>query len=235
MPDSGAPLPGDTFAGGAVYFFTWRNGALTRVGDAVDKAVGVRTGADGRLEFLGGTGDEHLAPTADVEVRVNIWLGLRGLYAGDVRVLTISQPLPTNQISPLPTRAEVQVGSVLWRAIRLGDLVDEAIQRVRHSAVLVQQQIDDEHLEHIASAEGRKGRKGPLPSVTAELAAEVVAPAYKSGGSRPVVAVQGALADAGLPGSGPGGEVTIDQARKAVVRARELGLLPPAEKRGGRR
>jgi hypothetical protein len=75
-------------------------------------------------------------------------------------------------------------------------------------------------------------RSGRPPMLTDDQLKEVVAPAYLSGGGRPVQAVQEALERQRMPGAGPKGEVTIDQARKSVQRARQLGFIPKAAKRG---
>lgn len=227
---------GDLRAGGCVFYFRWADGQLIQLEHATDLAQGVRVSPEtGRLEFLGGgsTGDLPLSP--DVEARVDIWIGSRGLYAGDVRVLTLNVPSGSGEAPVMPFKARVGVNSSLWRAIRIGDLVEETIQRVRRTATAVAEQVDDEHLAQVAGAEERRVKRGPRPGVTPQVAAEVVAPAYLSGGQRPVVAVRESLQEAGYAGSGPSGEVTIDQARKAVARTRQLGILPAAEKRGGRR
>lgn len=225
----------DNLAGGSVYFFRWADGRLLRLEGVLDRAQGVRTCPEtGRLEFLGGS-DAVEAEDPDVEVRVDVWIGARGLYVGGVEVHTVNVPSASGPITPMPHRARAGVSSSLWRAIRIGDLVDETIRRVRDGAGAVAAVVDDEHLAQVAGAEERRAKRGPRPGVSPQVAAQVVAPAYLSGGRRPVVAVQEALQTAGLAGSGPAGEVTIDQARKAVARTRALGFLPAAEKRGGRR
>jgi hypothetical protein len=73
---------------------------------------------------------------------------------------------------------------------------------------------------------------GRPPMLTDEELRDIVAPAYLSGGRTPVQAVQKALERHGMPGAGPKGEVTIDQARKNVQRARQMKLIPKAAKRG---
>lgn len=76
-----------------------------------------------------------------------------------------------------------------------------------------------------------KRRRGPRPLLDDDALRGVVAPAYATGGSRPVQAVLQALIGDGRLG----GHVTIDQARKAVTSARTRGFIPPATGRGARR
>lgn len=227
-------------AGGAAFYFTWDDGRLRRMPGLIVEAQGVRVSPEtGRLEFLRAEGHSpHQFVGADVEVRVGIWLDRRGLYAHEVQISTIGlQPFGGMTMSPLPSPSPVAIDSALWRAIRIGELVDETIAEVRMGAHELRPALpeDDEWLTRVAQSEEGRARRGPRPSLTPTLAAEVVAPAYKSGGLRPVKAVRSALEAVGFPGSGPTGEVTIDQARKAVARSRDLGILPPAEKKGGRR
>jgi hypothetical protein len=80
-----------------------------------------------------------------------------------------------------------------------------------------------------ASAPVRSGRP---PMLTNEELRDLVAPAYLEGGRKPVQAVREALEHHGMPGAGHQGEVTIDQARKNVQRARQLGFIPKAAKKG---
>lgn len=75
-------------------------------------------------------------------------------------------------------------------------------------------------------------RSGRPAVLTDEELWDIVRPAYLSGGRAPVQAVQEALERHHMPGAGPNGEVTIDQARKNVQRARQLGFIPKAAKRG---
>jgi hypothetical protein len=86
-------------------------------------------------------------------------------------------------------------------------------------------------VKRIESLNPPSGR-GRKPLLSAEHLVEVVAPAYRGGGRKPVQAVREALEAAGVAGAGPSGEVTIDQARKAVARARHAELLPPTTKKG---
>jgi hypothetical protein len=76
------------------------------------------------------------------------------------------------------------------------------------------------------------GRRGRRPVLSDDDLRDVVALAYNGGGRKPVQAVQGALQAYGMPGAGEHNEVTIDQARKNVKRARELGFIDPPVKKG---
>jgi hypothetical protein len=69
-------------------------------------------------------------------------------------------------------------------------------------------------------------RRGPPPMLKTEDLRTVVAPAYLNGGDRPVVAVHEALQ--GIPAMK--GHATKEQARKAVVKARALGFIPPSDR-----
>lgn len=69
-------------------------------------------------------------------------------------------------------------------------------------------------------------RRGPTPTLKTEDLRTVVAPAYLNGGDRPVVAVHEALQ--GIPAMK--GRATKEQARKAVVKARALGFIPPSDR-----
>lgn len=148
------------------------------------------------------------------------------MICGNVSVATI--PLAsgaTLAFEPAP------VSSRLWRQLRIGELIEEAILSVKGIAealavslpasVLSYEPIETTHRA------GRR-RPGPKSLLTDALLREVVVPAYLAGGRRGLQAVQVALKAAGYPGSGPAAEVTNDQARAAVRKSRELGILPPA-------
>jgi hypothetical protein len=80
--------------------------------------------------------------------------------------------------------------------------------------------------ESLIGDEPKRRRRGPERALSVEALTTVVKPAYEKGGRKPVVAVRDALSKQ------RGEPVTMDQARKAVVRAREIGVLPPAGGRG---
>ncbi len=72
------------------------------------------------------------------------------------------------------------------------------------------------------TTEPKRRASSPVDDETLQ---RVVAAAYRVGGRRPVHAVKEALEATGAL-SGP---ITIDQARRAVVRARARGFIPPAK------
>lgn len=67
-------------------------------------------------------------------------------------------------------------------------------------------------------------RRGPTPLLDDDALRRIVAPAYRTGGSRPVQAVRAALLDSGVLGD----RVSREQAGKAVASARARGFIPPA-------
>ncbi len=79
---------------------------------------------------------------------------------------------------------------------------------------------------------GSPVRSGRPPMLSDDELRDVVAPAYREGGRKPVQAVREALERHQMPGAGRQGEVTIDQASKNVQRARQLGFIPKAAKKG---
>lgn len=166
-----------------------------------------------------------------------------GLVCGNVIVETV--PLATRG-PEFEDRAPVPVTAGLWRQLRIGELVDEALESTRSLAVTLASQFPwdlvrgDPELEtsfgiyaDIAGREQKRTRPRPGPKsiLTPALLREVVAPAYAAGGRRALQSVQRALQEAGYPGSGPSFDVTNDQARAAVRKARELNLIPPAKRK----
>jgi hypothetical protein len=75
-----------------------------------------------------------------------------------------------------------------------------------------------------AAAKPQRGKPGPKPRVTDDILREVVAPAYRGGGRRAAQRVREALEQH------RGELVTIDQASKAVAKARRRGFLPAYER-----
>lgn len=133
------------------------------------------------------------------------------------------------------------INSPVFRSIPIGNLIERAIADTQGDYEQMAAQSrqgmfdavtpDRERLarihESIADAARTGARRGPKPALTEDVLRSVVTPAYITGGRRPVVAVQTALSKY------RGGEqVTIDQARKAVVQARAVGMIPPARGKG---
>jgi hypothetical protein len=143
-------------------------------------------------------------------------------------------------IKPLPPSDRfTEIGSALWRSIPIGDLIERSIAlQKNHYKDLVA------NARRAADPATRKGwedmarafeyyndqpdrpRRGPKRLLSLDDLATVVAPAYLTGGRKPVVAVRDALSKHKRE------PVSMDQARKAVVRARDAGVLPPAHGRG---
>jgi hypothetical protein len=134
-----------------------------------------------------------------------------------------------------------EISSALWRSIPIGDLIERSIAfRKNHYKVLaeaarqgdlIHRGPDDETAarayESLADdGEPDRPRRGPQRQLSLDDLTRVVAPAYLTGGRKPVVAVQKALSKHKRQ------TITMEQARKAVVRAREAGVLPPAKGRG---
>jgi hypothetical protein len=131
-----------------------------------------------------------------------------------------------------------EISSSLWRSIPIGALIERAIadrqadlkSLVEWARGLRNDQIDQEaiarEIESLIDDEPDRPRRGPQRLLSLDDLTTVVAPAYLGAGKKPVVAVRDALS------KHRGEPVTMDQARKAVVRARAAGVLPPAPGRG---
>jgi hypothetical protein len=128
-----------------------------------------------------------------------------------------------------------EINSALWRSIPIGDLIERAIANQKGDYTLIAEWHRNQGEEVAASvyeslaAEAEvpdRPQRGPKRLLSLDDLTQVVKPAYLTGGRRPVVAVRDAMS------KHRGQSVTMDQARKAVVRAREAGILPPAGGRG---
>lgn len=120
----------------------------------------------------------------------------------------------------------VEVTSPVIRGLRPGEIIEavQAAMRDLLREMLIKRDLDPDEVvgEALPSkSPAQRGRRRVLSDVTLR---DVVAPAYLTGGRKPVLAVRQALADAGEYG----GLVTIDNARKAVSAARRFGYIPPA-------
>lgn len=147
----------------------------------------------------------------------------------------------TRNIQPLEGWAEIN--SPRLRALAIATLVEDMRKLYLDMSQAIQDRPDlwglkdDSDLAAIKrSSKALKAaptvHSGRPPMLTEDDLRAVVAPAYLSGGRTPVQAVREALERHGVPGNGPKGQVTIDQARKNVQRARERGFIPKAAKRG---
>jgi hypothetical protein len=147
----------------------------------------------------------------------------------------------TRNIKPLEGWAEIN--SPRLRALAIATLVENMRKLYLDMSQAIQDRPDlwglKDESSRAAFKRASKALKaaptvhsGRPPMLTEDELRDVVAPAYLSGGRTPVQAVQKALQRHGMPGNGPKGEVTIDQARKNVQRARQLKLIPNAAKKG---
>lgn len=141
---------------------------------------------------------------------------------------------------PFPRRDSfTEIGSAVWRSIPIGDLIERAIAKRKDDYQWLAEAARNGDLDYLGKdrdemarryesliGEPGKPHRGPRRALSLDDLVDVVKPAYERGGGKPVVAVRDALSEhTGKP-------VTMDQARKAVVRAREIGALPPAHGRG---
>lgn len=125
------------------------------------------------------------------------------------------------------------ITSPVMRALPTATVIEQALSQVRDEFGFVFGHLDrDKYPELFSQVDGYftppAGRRGPKPAINDETLHDVVAPAYRMGGRRPVQAVKEALEAAGVHK----GRVSIDQARKAVAAARAKGFIPPYEGRG---
>lgn len=200
------------FAGGCHFRFRWVDGRLERFSE------------DDPSPIEGGQG-------ADLAVYLDLFVSGDRLVCGRVEVKTVAQ-LETDHEDTLGATPEPRhINSALWRQLPIGQLVDESVETVQHLAEEMFRASNRDHFKVLVDLNRPGKRPGPQSSLTFELLRNVVAPAFRAGGRKGVVAVQRAMQEAGYPGSGPDGGVTIDQARKAVTKARRMRLLEPAGRR----
>lgn len=183
---------------------------------------------------------EGRAQCVGLEVRAFVAEELDTEYEGETSA--VIHPLPGWQ--PLTSRR--------LRALKLDSLIEKA-----RPLLLRQLNETADHLRAsgkdwfdsmaLAATEGRSSalggrvqppRRGRPTLLSHQDLAEIVARTYNehlnTGGRKPVQAVQAALQDsASLPGNGPDGSVTDNQARAAVRRARAAGLLAPVTRKTG--
>lgn len=173
---------------------------------------------------------------ADVQVDVDVWRDADGaLFCGGLSIRTVPGALEASEtlaklseLNVLGPEVSAQVTARLLRQVPVGSLVESALDGARHTLRRYGDRLPAPMVD-ILSADAKAPRKGerkpgPIPALSDDMLATVVAPAYLAGGRAPTKAVRQALAEAGFSN----GLVTIDQARKAVARARRQGLIPPA-------
>ncbi|WP_448617246.1 hypothetical protein [Geodermatophilus sp. URMC 65] len=119
-----------------------------------------------------------------------------------------------------------EVSTPILRGLHLRDVLDDALEQYRELVEGANSRAREliGEPDDAPPTSASPGRRGRPPQLSDEALERVVAAAYRMGGRRPVQAVQEALEGNGaLPSP-----VTIDQARKAVLRARARGFIPPA-------
>lgn len=238
----------------AAYFRTGEHGKLVRIEAPGHGPVRVApgqarkvTGAarPGRIgSSVARLGDEIPGRQAHLKVTLFIFqVESGGLVCGHVAVETV----PLGQGAEFEARLPLHVNAAVWRRLRIGELVEEAIESVRSISVALTSKLpydlaeDDPKLadvfglyRDVATQEYERARPGPKSILTADLLREIVVPAYLSGGRKGLQSVQRALQAVGYPGSGPNFDVTNDQARAAVRKARALKIIPPAVRKDDR-
>lgn len=171
---------------------------------------------------------------AQYEVVLRVYVGAGRVFVGTVEVNTIPQPFegPYGRIAP-PVVEPLQVGVDIWRLLNVGSLAQEAIEEAKdhdnaRMALAERQEAFARLAATTARGERAKLRPGPQVRYTDEVLA-VAAEAYQRGGRTGRAAARRALQDSGLlAGNGPNGEVTDDQAKVAVTKARNAGLIRSA-------
>lgn len=167
------------------------------------------------------------------EVVLRVYVAAGRVFVGTVEVNTIPQPFegPYGRISP-PMVEPLQVGVDIWRLLNVGTLAQEAIEEAKdydnaRMALAERPEVFARLAATTVRGERAKLRPGPQVRYTPEVLT-VAAEAYQRGGRTGRAAARRALQDSGLlPGNGPNGEVTDDQAKVAVTKARAAGLIPP--------
>jgi hypothetical protein len=145
----------------------------------------------------------------------------------DLRALNLGDSLLTEPMD-LGNGGWLEITSPVLRGLPLSEVIDQAL--VGYRGMLGQLNASTESVtttrgEGTSTATTKPRRRGPRPQLDDETLQRVVAAAYRVGGRRPVQAVKEALEATGAL-LGP---VTIDQARRAVVRARARGFIPPSK------
>jgi len=118
-----------------------------------------------------------------------------------------------------------EVTTSIVRGLPLGRCVDQAIDEHRSRSQASTHPVEplETTTAEASSAAERSRRRGPRPLLEEGVLAQIVGPAYRLGGRRPVQAVREALDRAGVLAT----PTTMDQARRAVVRARARGYIEP--------
>ncbi len=153
-----------------------------------------------------------------------VGLDIRGFSS----VFGFEAPEDRGQVLPVQGRW-TEITSLLVRGVHAAAVIEKASAGMRSGILAaiaeeVRPQIDA-FLDRPAPR--RRGPKAQLDDVALR---DVVAPAYRAGGRKPVQAVRNALATSEQTRPIFRGVVSKDQASKAVVAARRRGFLPPADR-----
>ena len=145
----------------------------------------------------------------------------------DLRALNLGDSLLTEPMD-LGNGDWLEITSPVLRGVALSEAINQALVGYREMLGQLNAStgsVTTTRGEGTSTATTEPRRRGPRPQLDDETLQRVVAAAYRVGGRRPVQAVKEALEATGaLPGP-----VTIDQARRAVVRARARGFIPPSK------
>jgi len=130
-----------------------------------------------------------------------------------------------------------EVNTAVLRGLRFADVVEEGSRKVLEESLIEAPPPEDDDARAQRAALARavaagKRRRGPRPAASDEDLERFVAAPYRAhltaGGRKPVQAAREAMQASGRFGAA----VTSGMASKAVERARRLGMIPPAERRG---
>lgn len=117
-----------------------------------------------------------------------------------------------------------EITSPVLRGLRIAEVIETSRRDVRLMREMVAALPEPDRKSLARKARAGTSKPGPASRWTFEVLRDVVAPAYRTGGRKPALAVQERLTDHfGEP-------VTRDMARKALGRARRVGLLPKYER-----
>lgn len=123
----------------------------------------------------------------------------------------------------------LEVNTTVLRGLRLAEVVESSRSTILDSLTTAPPAPSRQQAAARRKASEQlapKRQRGPTPRLNDDDLRTIVAPAYGSGGAKPVEVVREALLRSGRLGP----LVTKEQARKAVAKAREKGFIPPHER-----
>lgn len=126
-----------------------------------------------------------------------------------------------------------RITTAALRGLRFAEVVQESLATAEaQTALPYVPEEDAKAVRKAARPDPDRPRRGPAPGMTTEYLRTVVAPAYMDGGAQPVEQVREAMERQPPPPPSPmKSPFTKEQARKAVVKARALGFIPPYDRR----